>query len=102
MRSLLISDNKDTQLGLRLAGIDGVVLHEREEILRELNKAICDKDIGIIIITEKVMEKVRDEVTEIKLKHSIPLIIVIPDRHGFKEKGNYITKYIREVLGIKI
>lgn len=102
MRTLLISDNTDTQIGLRLAGIDGVVLHEKEEILRELNKAISDKDIGIIIITEKIMEKVSDEITNIKLERSIPLITVIPDRHGSKERGNYITKYIREAIGIKI
>ena len=28
----LISDNVDTLTGMRLAGIDGVVVHEREEL----------------------------------------------------------------------
>ena len=29
MKFFLISDNIDTQMGMRLAGIDGVVVHER-------------------------------------------------------------------------
>ncbi|WP_273102728.1 V-type ATP synthase subunit F, partial [Bulleidia extructa] len=36
MRAYCISDNVDTQTGLRLAGIEGVVLHEKEEILKTL------------------------------------------------------------------
>ena len=30
MKMYLISDNIDTQTGMRLAGVDGVVVHERE------------------------------------------------------------------------
>ena len=32
MKMYLISDNIDTQTGMRLAGVDGVVVHEREEL----------------------------------------------------------------------
>ena len=32
----LISDNVDTLTGLRLAGVDGVVVHERNELREEL------------------------------------------------------------------
>ena len=32
MRMFLISDNVDTLTGMRLAGIDGVVVHEKQEI----------------------------------------------------------------------
>ena len=43
MRFYLISDNVDTQLGLRLAGIDGVVVHEPAAVERELGRAIADE-----------------------------------------------------------
>ncbi|KUK55282.1 MAG: Vacuolar H+transporting two-sector ATPase F subunit, partial [Atribacteria bacterium 34_128] len=36
MKIFLISDNTHTLAGMRLAGIEGVVVHEREEILKEL------------------------------------------------------------------
>ena len=32
MKMFLISDNIDTYTGLRLAGVEGVVVHEREEL----------------------------------------------------------------------
>ncbi|MTI48777.1 MAG: ATP synthase subunit F [Firmicutes bacterium] len=102
MKSFLISDNRDTQVGMRLAGITGVVVHEREDILAELNEALRNKEIGIIIITKNIMSKAHDEIMEIKLKRTFPLIVVIPDRHGFGEEGLSITKYISESVGIKI
>ena len=38
MKCFLISDNSTTLAGMRLAGIEGVVVHEREEVLNELKK----------------------------------------------------------------
>ena len=53
MKMYLISDNVDTLTGMRLAGVDGVVVHEREELRKELEEAMDDKSIGIILLTEK-------------------------------------------------
>ena len=49
----LISDNIDTYTGMRLAGVEGVVVHEREELKDALEKAIANKEIGILLLTEK-------------------------------------------------
>ena len=83
MKSFLISDNRDTALGMRLTGIHGVVVHEKNEIMDGLNNALNDKDIGIIIVTEKILKTANDEIMEFKSKLDFPLIVVIPDRHGF-------------------
>lgn len=32
MKMYLISDNLDTLTGMRLAGVDGIVVHERDEL----------------------------------------------------------------------
>ena len=53
MKMYLISDNVDTQTGMRLAGVEGVVVHEREELRQALENALADRDIGIILLTEK-------------------------------------------------
>ena len=37
MRFFLISDNTDTQTGMRLAGIEGVVAHTAEEVTKLLS-----------------------------------------------------------------
>ena len=40
MRFYLISDNEDTLVGMRLAGIDGVMVSNETDALQELNKAM--------------------------------------------------------------
>lgn len=102
MKSFLISDNRDTWVGMRLAGINGIIIHEKEELLEVLNAARKDEEIGLIIMTEKVVDLAKDEIMAFKLKVARPLIIEIPDRHGTSRSENAITNYIRESVGIRI
>ena len=53
MKMYLISDNVDTYTGMRLAGVEGVVVHERDELREALEKTLTDKTIGIVLLTEK-------------------------------------------------
>ena len=101
-KSFFISDNHDTWVGMRLAGIDGIILHEREEFLEALKKAMMDSEIGIIILTEKIVDLAPEVVMEIKTKNKKPLIIEIPDRHGTTRGQDVITSYIRDSVGIRI
>ena len=50
MRMYLISDNIDTLTGMRLAGVEGVIVHEREALKTELDRVLSDKTIGILLI----------------------------------------------------
>lgn len=102
MKSFLISDNKDTLVAMRLAGIDGVILHERDEVLSQISECIKNKEIGILVLTENIFELVEGEVMELKLKLRTPLFVEIPDRFGTKRDENYILKSISESIGIKI
>jgi V/A-type H+-transporting ATPase subunit F len=102
MRSFVISDNRDTLVGMRLAGIEGIIVHEKEEILKALKEAVANKEIGIIMVTEKVVDAAKDEIMAMKLSKARPLIIEIPDRHGGDRGTQLITTYIRESVGIRI
>lgn len=102
MISYLISDNTDTLVGMRLAGITGVVLKTREEALEEFNDCLNNKEIGILILTENIFNLISEEVMEVKLKNTFPLIVEIPDRIGLKRDPNFITNYINESIGINI
>lgn len=101
MQFRLISDNVDTQVGLRLAGIPGVVVHEEDEIKKALNNAINDDNVGVILITEILVNKCRDYIYDLKLKLSRPLIVEIPDRHGNGKVKDSISKYVHDAIGIK-
>lgn len=87
---------------MRLAGIEGVVVHERNEIEDALNAAVQDESIGIILITELLAEKVEDLIRDYKLNRSKPLIVEIPDRHGTRRPADYIMRYINEAIGLKV
>lgn len=102
MKAYLLSDNIDTQVGMRLAGIEGVIVHTRNEVLNELNTAAQRKDIGIILITEKLAALAVDEIKKLKLDMRLPLIVEIPDRHGTSRSKDSITKYVKESIGLKI
>ncbi len=102
MKSYLISDNRDTLVGLQLAGISGKIIDSREDALKEMKMAIQNDDIGILILTEKIVDMIGKEVMDYKIKSKRPLIIEIPDRHGSIRESNVIEEYIRNSVGIRI
>lgn len=102
MKMFLISDNVDTYTGMRLAGVDGVVVHRRDELREALQKVIEDKSIGVVLLTEKFGHEFPDIIDDIRLKYKMPLLIEIPDRHGTGRKKDFITSYVNEAIGLKL
>ena len=102
MKMYLISDNVDTLTGMRLAGVDGVVVHERNELREAIENAMTDKTVGIILLTEKFGREFPDLIDEIRLEHTMPLLIEIPYRHGTGRKEDFITSYVNEAIGLKL
>jgi len=102
VRFFLISDNIDTQIGLRLAGIKGVVVHTREEILPVLEEVEKDPTVGVILMTEKIAEVVPDQVQRLKLSRNLPLLTIIPDRHGIRRDKDFILNYVESAIGVKV
>ena len=82
MKFFLISDNVDTKMGMRFAGIEGVVVHQEDEVRSELEKAVNRDDIAVILITETLVSLCPDLIYDLKLNRKQPLIVEIPDRHG--------------------
>lgn len=102
MKFYLISDNIDTRIGMRLAGIEGVVLHEKQEVAQELERICTDPEIGVILVAEKLMKLCPDIIYDFKLNRKRPLIVEIPDRHGTSNISDTITQYIYDAIGIQI
>ena len=102
MKMYVISDNIDTLTGMRLAGVKGVVVHERDELKKALENTFADKEIGILLLTEKFGKDYPDVVNDAKLNHKLPLILDIPDRHGTGRSPNFITDYVNGAIGLKL
>ena len=102
MKFFLISDNVDTLTGMRLAGIPGVVAHTAEETSAAVNGVLADTSIGILIVTQNLKKLYPDIFTEITLGKSLPLVVEVPDRHGFDRNRNSIAEYIESAIGLKL
>lgn len=102
MKLFLISDNIDTYTGMRLAGINGIVLHEKAEIISKISEIKRQKDIGILLLTEKIAEAVPEELDELRKSRTLPIVTIIPDRHGSRRSKDFLTKYVQEAIGVKI
>lgn len=79
MKMYLISDNVDTYTGMRLAGVDGIVIHEREELRTALEDVLADKTVGIVLLTEKLGREFPDLIDTFRLERKMPLLVEIPD-----------------------
>lgn len=99
MKSYLISDNEDTRMGMRLAGVEGEILESKQEILHKIDNLIANPEIGIIMITGKIFEKAKSEI--MNLKRTVPetLIVKIPGTSE-TEEGTHLDSYIRESIGL--
>jgi V/A-type H+-transporting ATPase subunit F len=102
MKMILISDNTDTGMGLRLAGVEGIVVHEKAEVIKALEYYSHQSDVGIILMTTKIVNLCPDIISEMKLNLSKPLLVEIPDRHGSVKIGEVIDSYMSEAIGVKL
>ena len=102
MQFYLISDNVDTLMGMRLVGIDGVIAHEKNDVKKALENAVADRDIAIILITDKLVKLCDNIIYDMKLKIKSPLIVEIPDRHATSDITTTISRYVSESVGLKI
>lgn len=102
MKMYLISDNVDTATGMRLAGVNGQVVHDKEHLKETLDTVLADKDIGIVLITEHLSREFPDTINDIKLNRKLPLLVEIPDRHGTGRRADFITSYVGEAIGLKL
>ena len=101
MKMFVLSDNTDTYTGLRLAGVDGVVVHERDELIAELEKAAADESCGIVLITEKLRKLGDDVISKMMRELTRPVFLEIPDRHGLRSVSS-MTDHIRSAIGLNI
>ena len=108
MKMFLISDNADTYNGMRLVGVEGVIVHEREELKAAMDQALTDPEIGILLLMERFGKEFPDMIDDVrlhrkvKLHHRLPLIVEIPDRHGTGRAPDFITSYVNEAIGLKL
>jgi V/A-type H+-transporting ATPase subunit F len=102
VRAFLVSDNHDSLVGMRIAGIPGVIVHDREETLRAVRTALEQEDLGILVLTERAAARIPEVIGELRQSGELPLVVEIPDRHGTKRSPDFLTRYVQEAIGVKV
>lgn len=102
MKMYLVSDNVDTLVGMRLAGVEGVVVHDRNALEKEVNACVADGETGILMLTEAAAEFSPEFIRDLKLKLHTPIIVEIPDRHGSRDIADSINNMVHEAIGLKL
>ena len=94
--------DKDTAVGLRLAGIQEIYVSEGNEV--KLWNQISERDdIGIVFINEKIAEDLDKNLKEYRLRNNVPIIIEIPDKKGRrKDHVDFVSHLIKKAVGVEI
>lgn len=103
MKGFLISDNHDSLVLLRLAGIPGTEVHGPEETTAAIEDVLTNRiDVGVLVLTEKAAASVPGMMKALRERGEPPLLVEIPDRHGSMRQGDFLMRYIRDAIGVKI
>jgi V/A-type H+-transporting ATPase subunit F len=103
MRAFLVSDNHDSLVGMRIAGIEGVLVRSGDETRRVVRELVeKDRDLGILVFTEKAAAAVPDLIKQLREHGGLPLIVEIPDRHGSDRGADFLTRYVKEAIGVRM
>lgn len=77
MKAKIISLDESVVLGFRLGGILGHTLSNNTDCSSFFNDIIRETDLALLIITNDVYKKIKDDVDEFRKKNSKPLIVII-------------------------
>ncbi|MGN1417942.1 MAG: V-type ATP synthase subunit F [Acutalibacteraceae bacterium] len=97
----LLSSDSDTLTGMRLAGIEGVLVKSQDEFDQAVSYALSEKSIGILLVTKTISDEFASSVLELKKDNRI-LVTQIPDMKNPSVPGDSITRYVQEAVGIRI
>jgi len=94
--------DKDTAVGLRLAGVKEIYIPNGDTV-KIWDIISYRTDIGVIFITEKIVEEIYDRLNDYRLRNILPIIIEIPDKNGRREDHlDYISNLIKKAVGVEI
>ncbi|MBN1997432.1 V-type ATP synthase subunit F [candidate division KSB1 bacterium] len=101
MEYFIIGD-PDAVMGFGMVGVKGRVVDGPKEAELTFKDALAQKDVGIIIITERIAQMIRHLVDSYIFTEQFPLIVEIPDRLGKISGQPGIREMVNAAIGIKL
>lgn len=101
MNIFVIGDN-DTVLGFRLAGVRGSVVGEKDDATIALESALRDASNGLVLITESIADKIREQVNIHRASAGMPIVLEIPGASGPSVSRVPIGDIVRKAVGVSV
>jgi V/A-type H+-transporting ATPase subunit F len=99
MQYYVIGD-EDTVLGFSLVGVYGMQATNPAQAKAAWDKALEDKENGIIVITQPVADMISEVVEQYLFSEIFPLVVVIPGPGG--RKSNDLRTLVNKAIGVSI
>lgn len=77
MKIYCITENNDLEVGLKLAGCDGITLQENDNIEEKIDEVVKNKEIGILVVSKEIYKKSKEKIDDIRINKKLPLITII-------------------------
>lgn len=101
MKFYLVTDDADTCVGMRFAGVASALVHDAAEALSALERASGDGQTGILFVTQGVKKMCAEKIAALS-SGSRPVVVEIPDSKNAGKTGGAVADYIRATVGISI
>ncbi len=99
---ILVIGNSEAVQGFSLVGVHGQAATNADEANQALDKALADKDIGIILVTMDISRLVETRMDRLKLRSTVPLVVEIPGPEGVSPDQPSLSDIVLRAIGIKI
>ncbi|MBA2863689.1 V-type ATP synthase subunit F [Methanococcus maripaludis] len=98
MRIGVVGD-PDVVAGFRLAGLTDVYeVNSPEQAVKAIEELNSNSEIGLIITTERIGEKIRDAISSIK-----KVVVEVPDKNGpIVRENDPVKVLVRNAVGVDI
>ena len=77
MKIYCITENNDLEVGLKLAGCEGITLQENDNLEEKIDEVVKNKEIGILVVSKGIYNKAKEKINDIRINRKMPLITII-------------------------
>lgn len=101
MKIKLLTSRTDASIGLRLAGVETVLVRTADQAVQAIEELRSQQDTGLLLITAEMENWCSEQLAAIR-RQGRPLVTSVPDsKNGFNQSDT-ISDYIKNAIGIQI
>lgn len=99
--SVFAIGDKDTVLGITLAGGDGAIVETAEDARSQLESVLKREDVMLILVTRKWAESMRERINRLRMTSLQPIVMEIPGK-DLQPSEESLAQLVQRALGISL